>query len=283
MGRSERAQSLRRAVGSIGESAPGVDVETLVILNGQSCDPTVLAWLTGSPLRLERITEASAGRSLTEGFARAGGRWVLFLDDDDQLLPDALARALRRAESSDNIDLLVCDGEFHERDGVRRLLTDFPDLERDPMSSFLRGNWLAPSGALYRRDQLSSDIFRDLPAFFEWSLVAFRLCLRRVPLSVHDEPLYAMDRGRPDSLSKSLAYALALPSVIEQMRSETSDPAVREALGRRLSAAHHDCAVSAARRGERLLAWRHHLAALQQPGGLRYLLFTRRLLPGGRV
>jgi glycosyltransferase involved in cell wall biosynthesis len=74
-------------------------VEVLVVDDG-SAEP-VRPHLDDPRLRLLRLDPprgVCAARNL--GLARARGRWITFLDDDDRLLPDMLERSLQAARAS---------------------------------------------------------------------------------------------------------------------------------------------------------------------------------------
>ena len=75
------------------------DIEVLVVDDG-SVEPVRLP--TGDPrlrlIRLDRPQGPCAARN--RALAEAGGDWVTFLDDDDQLEPDMLATSLRAAQAS---------------------------------------------------------------------------------------------------------------------------------------------------------------------------------------
>ena len=94
LGQREREAWLRRAVASVLDQR-GVRAVPLVVLNGAQPSPAVECWLRAEPrLRLVTREEANLPLALLAGRRAVDTPFFATLDDDDQLLPDALA--LRR-------------------------------------------------------------------------------------------------------------------------------------------------------------------------------------------
>ena len=278
LGSPQREAGLRRALASVADAAPGLPVETLVILNGDGCSPTFRAELCARPLRLVHLAEASAAAALVTGFAQARGRWIMFLDDDDWLLAGGLAQALEAALECPEAVLLIMNGERLEN-GVRsRLMVNLQRVERDPMGCFFESNWLASSSGLFCKERFPDQVFRSLPDHFEWSLIAFRCANAQIPMRVFDAPVFVIDTGTTASASKSESHIALLPDVLLQMHAEARSARARRAIGRKRAAAQHHLAARALASGHMGRAWRHHLRSLCAPGGVRYVSFTRHLL-----
>ncbi len=96
----------------------------------------------------------SAARNL--GIEAARGEWLVFLDADDLLAPETLARRLQAALSTD-ATVIVCDwcefdidAQFDGEEGVRSL--DLAPLERDAALAIAAGSWAPTAALMYRRD-----------------------------------------------------------------------------------------------------------------------------------
>jgi GT2 family glycosyltransferase len=83
--------------------------EMLVVDNGSTDDGAAVVGGARDPrIRLLQYTERQGpGSARNFGVAKARGQWVLFLDADDLLDPDHLARLLARAKESDAPDVVV--------------------------------------------------------------------------------------------------------------------------------------------------------------------------------
>jgi glycosyltransferase involved in cell wall biosynthesis len=149
---------LTRAVASALAQTAG-DVEVLVVDDG-SVEPVRLAAdARVRVLRQERPRGPCAARNLAMAAAR--GRWITFLDDDDELARDMLAVSLRAARESDlpppvavlsGIDVVGDGGRLLER----RLPVTLPrgkrySLEDDQGRSFLTHNTLVAPLEVLRR------------------------------------------------------------------------------------------------------------------------------------
>ena len=130
----QSAATIERAITSALDGAP-VDVECVVVDDG-STDGTadVVAGLAAADPRIRLIPSVvnagvSAARNLA--LAEVGGRWLLFLDADDQLAPGAVAALL--APTADPTVRAVI-GQRVQTDGQRRWVAgiyDQPDI-REP-------------------------------------------------------------------------------------------------------------------------------------------------------
>ena len=120
-----REQMVCRAVRSVLRQAT-MTVEVLVIDDG-STDGTRVAVEALTDDRVRYLYQANAGRSAARnrGIDAATGRFVVFLDSDDALLPDALARLSGILKMDDTVDL-VAGGWYVISDDLRQIETVHP-------------------------------------------------------------------------------------------------------------------------------------------------------------
>lgn len=133
------------------------DLEVIVV-DDESSDGTA-EWLANhadprlSTVRLERRLERSAARNA--GLARARGRFVLFLDDDDRLLPTSLAVLCDALESAPGAFVAGGRKVVFDDAGNRK---PWPHPRRRwvglPHSDVLLGWVLSPGECLWRTDAL---------------------------------------------------------------------------------------------------------------------------------
>jgi len=268
-----RAASLQRAIDSV-QSQRGVDVELIVVVNGQRFDPARLAALRADPtLNVVYLETPSPSIACRHGRSIARGEFFSFLDDDDEYLPGGLAA---RASALDpTIDIVVTNGFSG---GAERLhLTRMANIERNPLAAMLEENWMASCGALFRRSTCLDEFFADLPKYMEWTLLAFRLLAAGKRVKVVDTPTYRIN-DTAQSASKSREYRIATAGVIERMLALPLPADIKRGLRRRLLAAWHDLSVMNLEEGDRAAAWKMHLQSLAGRDGLRYLSYTRRLV-----
>lgn len=111
-----RPDLLLRAIHSV-LSQTLQDLEVIVVVDGP--DPATIATLqnvTDARVRVISNPHAlGAGRSRNAGVAQASGRYVAFLDDDDEFLPEKLEKQVRVAENHGNV-LVTC---------ISRVITPF--------------------------------------------------------------------------------------------------------------------------------------------------------------
>src|SRR5438128_12692599 len=88
-----RVQFLRQAIESVLAQTHSA-VEIIVVDDGSPIDPGPVVDSFGPAVRLLRKTNGGLASARNVGIANAAGEYLLFLDDDDFLEPDALQTLL---------------------------------------------------------------------------------------------------------------------------------------------------------------------------------------------
>jgi glycosyltransferase involved in cell wall biosynthesis len=275
----ERASRLVRAIDTVvaQQDARGLP---LVVVNGDRAAPEVLERLRGRPeVRLLVLAEASLPRALRAGRARVDTPHFAVLDDDDELLPDALRIRLDALAEAPDADVAVTSGYFENGDGRALSIEDFRQIQAAPLRMLFVQHWLPPCAGLFRTSTVGADLFDDIPEYREWTYLALRLALaRRIRFVARPTFVYRTDT--PDSLSKSRAYCLAGPPALARMLTLPLPAEVRAALRVRLGVDQHCASACELGHGNYRAAWRWHWQSLRQPEGWRYLPYSRNLLVG---
>ena len=92
---------------------------------------------------------------INKGFLKAQGKWVMWLNADDLLLPGALAEVKRFAEQKEDADVIFGGWNFIDRDGefIRRM-TLFPFR---PAILYNHGCYLGSTSTYYKRETTISE------------------------------------------------------------------------------------------------------------------------------
>jgi len=147
------------------------EIDLIVIDDGSTDDTKALA----EPLKIPRyIWQPNAGLSAARntGLRAAGGEYVVFLDVDDVLLPNAIADGVAFFAGNEDCGF-VFGGYldiFPDRAPVVRKPAPGTDLT---FSDLLKGNVIGMHGAvMYRRDRLLAlgGFAEDLPLSEDWDL-----------------------------------------------------------------------------------------------------------------
>ena len=274
--RAERAAALRRAIDGVAALEPTPEI--IVVVNGSGCDPSVVRWLQSDRrVRYDYQTLGSYPAAQRRGRELVRTPFFAFLDDDDELLEGSLARRLARMAAPDAPDVVVSAGLRHDGRSERPYVSHLPAEGDDLMLELLRENWFASSSPLFRSERVGIEFFDGQTKHYEWTLIGFRLLAAGRRFGIVDTPGFRVNDS-PQSLSKNPTATLFTPVLLGRLLAMATRPAVRDALRRRLAAAHHACADFEWRAGHLGTAWRHHLKSLWLPGGMRYLTFSRHLL-----
>jgi len=271
-----RAAALRRSIASVLAQEPRPAV--IVVVNGLKYDAAMyeeLKAMQAITLVYSEVPSYPAAQRL--GRSHVATPYFCFLDDDDELLAGSIAARLAHARAHPDVAAVVARG-YRCIDGVDKPDgAAFPTSDSELLVSLLRHNWLASPAALFTTERVGVEFFDGETKYYEWTLLAFRLAAAGRRFGFVEDYGYRLHES-PVSLSKEGGSTLAVPAILHALQRLSSSATVRKEIERRLTHAHHDCSTFELRRGNRRQAWRHHLASLKGPGGLRYLSYTRHLL-----
>jgi len=273
---SDRRTSLLRAIDSV-LNQQGTTVELIVVANGSRVDPALLNSLRArSDLRLFYLDTGNLPLAQRYGRSQVTQDFFAFLDDDDEYLPGALATRVAPMLKQPDLDVVVTNG-YRMGQGEHIQIKNGAAVNSDPLLALMSENWMASCAGLFRTSAITREFFDGKTNFFEWTLMAFRIVSAGHKLTFLDVPTYRI-HDTPNSLSKSEEYQRAVVQILELLLTFDSSPGVRRALKEKLANAFHSVSDSYKQIGDRSQAWQYHLKSLLQPGGLKYLTYTRRLL-----
>lgn len=126
-----RAHMIARALRSV-EAQTFPALEMIVVDDGSTDDTSaVLSAYRSSRLRvLHNIPARGASSARNRGVAVARGQFVVFLDDDDELRPDALQEIGKRVSTNPSVDFLWGRRVIHTKDKAGRTI----DVREDDFS-----------------------------------------------------------------------------------------------------------------------------------------------------
>jgi hypothetical protein len=206
----------------------------------------------------------------------ADGEFLAFLDDDDEFLPDTLARKIAEFRQHPEIDVLVTDG-FRVSDSKETRIFPSPDeRSSDLVETMMRAGWGACAITLRTQNVDLSALDAEF-RHFEWTLTTLELASRH-RFGFLDEPTYRYYEDTPQSLSKRAEHNLAAPEVWRRLSNSYAgtqyEPMVRRRYGREC----HYASWEHVRQGRLRDAWQLHFESLRSPGGLSRLPFSAKLL-----
>ena len=215
-----RPQLVTRAVQSVLAQTMR-DLEVIVVIDGD--DPatvSALAAIDDDRLRsIVRREKGGAGVARDAGAAASAGRWVAFLDDDDEWLPEKLERQLAAAPD----ERCVLSTLFRIVSPIgERISPTLPYQGRQPIDEWLFGrhSWLRGGEAMIQTSALifpraMFDIlnFRDVRQHEEWELciravkqLGYRFVTVEEPLVVYYAPQGGPSLSKTYRLEKSMSW-----------------------------------------------------------------------------
>ena len=273
-----RQSLIERAINSV-LTQEGVSAELVVVVNGDRFDADLLRTLRSDHrLSVLYVEEGHVSRARLHGLTASTGDFFGFLDDDDELLPQALRLRLDQMLADPCIDVLVTNGLIHEAVDVVHVPDGFEaEIHDNPGLSFLRHNWFASPASMFRRATVESEIFDISHRYFEWTYLFFRLLSRAKQIRYSGAITYRKHEDNPLSVSRSREYQLALPAMLRDLIGFPLRQELRRVIKKRYVAALN--ANSTLHLAERDFpqAIAFHVQCLRA-GGWQYIPYTRSIL-----
>lgn len=278
MAAKERELPLRRAIESIRQSST-TTVKIITVVNGTRADSEICRWLAiQSDIQYERLPTPSLPLAVRRGRELVQTPFFSFLDDDDEYLVGGTDLKSAELSSHAEADLVISSGFRHCGEVDDPIMTPLDKVPSAPLESLFEFNWLSSCNALFRSDSFPPEFFADPHPYAEWTWLAYKLAMAGKKIASINQATFRIN-DTPDSLSKSDSYHNAYQALYRRMLLLKPPPEIARAIRTRMSADWHDQSVRALLRGERLQACTFHISSLMLPGGLRYLPYTRRLVP----
>ena len=275
-----RGRELDRAIVSV-TAQSGASTVPLVVVNGDQFDPDLVAHLKRMPgLRCVQLEAPGVSNARLEGRRLVETPYFAFLDDDDELLPNALRLRIDTLIET-SADVVATNGYRQTEDGRNLICSRFDSIPDDPARALLDENWLASAGGLYQTDSVGPDLFEGLPDFLEMTLLGFLLSHQYKVVRLN-QPTFVIHGDSADRASESWRYVDAVPRVLHRMQRETRRGDLRRRLKDQRAAALHKASEFARKRRQWLAAWKYHLQSLVVGDGLKYLPYSRHIVRGRR-
>jgi hypothetical protein len=276
-GLRERGALLRRAVESI-RGQRGVRAVPLVVLNGAHRAPEVESALRALPgVRVLVRDEGGLAAALRAGREAVETPFFGTLDDDDLLLPDALAQRIEALRAQPAAAVVVTNGVRRRESADVVHVGSEVNVSADPLAALLRLNWLLPGSWLAHSARVGVSLFDGMPLYRECTFLAFRFSLD-YPMVWLQEPTMVYSEGSPFAESKSTEYLVGQVDAVRALLALPLPTHARQRLRREVADSYHEGADTLWRLGRLSESWHMHLRSLRAKWGVRYLPFTRHLL-----
>jgi glycosyltransferase involved in cell wall biosynthesis len=253
------------------------DYSIIVVANGPRVSSSVLDWLATRPdTRVIQLRSASHPLARRVGAEMADSEFLGFLDDDDELMPNTLARKIAHFREHPEIDVLVTDGLRINGSMVTKIFPPPEARRADLVETMMRTGWGACALTL-RRQNIDLSVFDAEFRHLEWTLTTLELA-RHHHFGFLDEPMYRYYEDTLNSLSKSVEHSLAAPEVWRRLSKSYAGTRYETAVRRRYGRECHNASTVYARQGRMRDAWRLHVESLRSPGGLAWVPSSAKLL-----
>jgi glycosyltransferase involved in cell wall biosynthesis len=217
-----RPKLLLRAIRSV-LSQTLRELEVIVVVDGPDAE-TIAALDTEPDVRIRVINNArplGAGRSRNGGVAQASGRFVAFLDDDDEWLPEKLEKQVQLAGDRDDV-LVICRSRVITPQGAEEWPTTlydnvqpFDDYMFDKRRPFAGSSFIQTSSQMLPRALYLKSPFPEKSPHDDWEFVLRLACQLHVRIETVPDVLVIHYIGGPaPSLSTKDAWKASLAWLI---------------------------------------------------------------------
>lgn len=209
-----RMKTLPRALRSVAAQS-FQDIEIIIVDDASSDDPEPIVRAQSLSLPVTILRQEKNGgpaRCRNIGVAQARGRWVAFLDSDDEWLPEKIAKQLEAAGSGRDRTTVICVAKTFIRWPDREEAREAWDPEHGSISEFffLRGGVMQTSSLLLPRDLALSNPFDEKLRQFEDIWFLMNLAQRGATFRFQQERLFYWYRGASeDQLSRAVSLSSA--------------------------------------------------------------------------
>jgi len=217
------ADTLPRAIKSVLLQA-GDDFDLLVVDDGSTDDtPDVVKEILdreGDVFRFIQKKNSGVAATRNYGIDKTKGKYLIFLDADDEMTPNALAHYRKHLKGDPTIGMLVGDHIARDSTGYEKehRIISIPDEPKDRLVSYLldKSFGLASSAVAISRDVFSTYRFpekfrgsEDI-SMFAYILARFKV----IPTNAHSAIMHKHD----DSLRHNVTHAVAVGlSLVEEV------------------------------------------------------------------
>lgn len=275
---AKRAAGLERAILSI-QNSSHTSVKILLVINGQYFDHKLVASLKNrTDIKVLQIAEGSAPLAHSVGRQAVTTELFSFLDDDDELLPNALDIRIKKLDNNKNADVIVCNGYKHINSKDMPVYTDIESVPKEPLKSLYRENWLSSCNSMFRTSSIKLGYFDDPHPYMEWTWLAYKLCMNNITVIVANDMTFRC-YDTPDSLSKSSTFMESRVTLYQRMLAMNPPTDIRNIIKNKKTNAWHDISEHELTAGRRFAATRAHLFSLTSHiSGIKYLPYSRHII-----
>ena len=275
-GRQQRTISLIKAIDSVLDQKD-VDAVPLVVLNGNIYDSDLFSKLkSNKDILLKYIKKGSLPNAIHEGRKMVDTEFFSFLDDDDIYTTNSLALKLIAFNSDKSLDVVVGNGYKVANDGKYKVFSNGCLLNKQPLRELIKYNWLASCSALFKTNSIGFDFFDRNFKHYEWTYIAYQLTLFRKIKFINDITYIVNDTD--SSLSKSEEYIITQPHLYQKLKRLSLPEEIYQQIIKKEIQCYHNISNYYLDAKKIKDAWKWHFKSLLSFYGIRYLLYTRKLI-----
>lgn len=205
------------------QTCPAVEI---IVVDDGSSDRTVEVASAYAEVRVISQSHSGVSAARNTGLQVASGHYLVFLDSDDVLLPEALNIGSKELTLHEQCALVYGYCEYIRADGTRLPMPYVPKIKRDFYRHLLKQNFIQISGVMFRRSAV--DYFRtDVYGCEDWDL--YLRVARKHDIHCHGKIISQYRRHTANmSTSKEKMVSSSLIVLQDQLNFVSGDPSLEK-------------------------------------------------------
>lgn len=150
----------------------------LIIIDDGSTDnsPTIVKCIKDDRIKLLEQKNGGPSKARNTGIKTAKAHWIVFLDADDELTPNALQDFIRLSEENSDADIINCTSYIRNGEKLKRIGHKSTGFIKNPFKYWFYGGLMPGTGhSMFRTSLMKRNLYDERIRRYEDAEILFRI------------------------------------------------------------------------------------------------------------